>query len=620
MSSPSFRQQASNVFKLLTQNWRPLLLTDLSFKALGVLLFAPTVAFSFRTLLAFSGREVLADEDIAEFMLGPAGLITLVAVATLAVGIVALEQTTLLAVLAESASNNSPSVVSSLSFAASKLPTVLRLTGRMVTLGLLWAAPFLTIAGITYWFLLTDFDINYYLAHRPPKFIAAIVIGAILGICLTLVMLRLASSWLFSLPIAIFENASPKEAISTSQQRSNGNKLGIVIWIATWFLVGSISTSLLSSAVLLVGRTVVPQMSATLWLLALGIGLFSSLIFLLQMLCSVLSTTSFAAILFETYHDWGAEGRRREDDSKHVAQASGSLRITRTQLLGILVVGGIAAVVIGYNAIDSIAPEDDVQITAHRGASADAPENTMAAFRKAIDDRTDWIELDVQEDANGEVIVAHDSDFKRIAGNPLKVWDSNLTLLADVDIGSSFSPEFASERVPTLKQVLEECKGKAKVNIELKYYGHDVALEEKVINIVEDQEMEDDIVIMSLSLPGLQKVKSMRPNWTCGLLTAVKVGDLTRIQAADFFAVNGNLATRKFIRAVHQNDKKVYAWTINDASLMSEMIGRGVDNIITDRPGLAKSVIQQRAELGGPERLALGLSELFGVQHKVFDQ
>ncbi len=82
----------------------------------------------------------------------------------------------------------------------------------------------------------------------------------------------------------------------------------------------------------------------------------------------------------------------------------------------------------------------------------------MAAVQKAIEEDADWVEIDVQETADGEVVVVHDSDFMKLAGNPLKIWDATMADLKDIDIGSRFASEFADQRVPTLSQVLETAR------------------------------------------------------------------------------------------------------------------------------------------------------------------
>lgn len=158
--------------------------------------------------------------------------------------------------------------------------------------------------------------------------------------------------------------------------------------------------------------------------------------------------------------------------------------------------------------------------------------------------------------------------------------------------------------MPNLEEVLEIARGKVRVDIELKYYGHDEQLEERVVSIVEDTDMVPEVVIMSLSQAAIREVRTLRPSWTIGLLTATALGDLTRVDA-DFLAVYTGMATSRFVRAAHRVGKDVYVWTVNDPVHMSRMIGRGVDGIITDEPALAKRVLAERAELSSLERLLL---------------
>ena len=263
--------------------------------------------------------------------------------------------------------------------------------------------------------------------------------------------------------------------------------------------------------------------------------------------------------------------------------------------------------------------EDNVQIMAHRGASSTAPENTLAAIQHAIEAGANWIEIDVQETADGEVVVFHDSDFMRQAGNRLKVWDARLEDLQQIDIGSWFASEFSAERVPTLAEVLTACKGKIKVNIELKYYGHDQQLEQRVADIVDQHGMASQIMVMSLKRKGVAKMKAIRPDWKVGLLLSVATGNLKKLDA-DFLAINARFATPLFIQNAHENQKALYVWTVNDATTMSTMISRGVDGILTDKPALARSVLRERDEMSTPERLLLEFSTLLGIPPSIAPQ
>jgi glycerophosphoryl diester phosphodiesterase len=270
-------------------------------------------------------------------------------------------------------------------------------------------------------------------------------------------------------------------------------------------------------------------------------------------------------------------------------------------------VAGIAV----YITMHRLNLDDHTMIIAHRGASADAPENTLAALELAIKEGADWVEIDVQETREGEVVVIHDSDLKKIGGSGLKVFEASLAELQSVDIGSWKDPSFSDQRVPTLQQVLALCKNRIKIVIELKYYGQEKRLEERVADLVETAGMQDQIVVMSLSYAGIQKMKSIRPQWMVGLLASVAIGNITRLEA-DFFAINANFANRAFIRQMHRRNLKVMVWTVNDPISMSAMISKGVDGIITDKPGLASTVRKERLELGMHERIMIQLASFIG--------
>jgi glycerophosphoryl diester phosphodiesterase len=257
--------------------------------------------------------------------------------------------------------------------------------------------------------------------------------------------------------------------------------------------------------------------------------------------------------------------------------------------------------------------DDEIQVIAHRGAAGARPENTMAAFDLAIEDKATWVELDVQESADGEIIVMHDSDYMKIAGTDLKVWDATTDGLADIDIGSWFDPEFASERTPLLRDVLELAKDSGSgILIELKYYGHDEMLEQRVAEVVEETGMTDQVRAMSLKYDAVRKMKALRPGWTVGLLATATVGDLTALET-DFLAVNMATASLRLVRDARAAGKEVYVWTVNDPLSMSRMASLGVSGLITDEPALARQVLEQRAELGAAERLVLALGSKLGL-------
>jgi glycerophosphoryl diester phosphodiesterase len=280
-------------------------------------------------------------------------------------------------------------------------------------------------------------------------------------------------------------------------------------------------------------------------------------------------------------------------------------------LVGCLVLG-VFGLIAGAAALDRIQTSDDVKIIAHRGAAGTRPENTLASVRKAIEDKADWIEIDVQETADGEVVVIHDSDFMKLSGRGLKIWDATLSDLARIDVGSWFDPAYAAERTPTLAQVLDIARDRAKVLVELKYYGHDVDLEARTARVIEQAGMADQVAIMSLKYPAILKMREIRPDWRTGVLAATAVGNITRLDG-DFVAVNVHQVGPRLLSAAKAAGKDVYAWTVNDPLEMSAMMSLGVDGIITDEPALARQVLIERASMSSPERLLLLVAERLGL-------
>jgi glycerophosphoryl diester phosphodiesterase len=187
--------------------------------------------------------------------------------------------------------------------------------------------------------------------------------------------------------------------------------------------------------------------------------------------------------------------------------------------------------------------------------------------------------------------------------------------IAGIDIGSAFDPAYADQRAPLLRDVLAAAKDRAKVIIELKYYGHDFDLENRVIALVEDAGMSAEIATMSLHYPAVLKMLELRPDWRTGVLAATAVGDLTGLRG-DFLAVNTGQVSAGLVSRASDAGKDVYAWTVNDPATMARMISIGVDGLITDDPALARRVIDYYATLSTPERIALTLADRIGL---VFD-
>ena len=593
--------------------WKELFLTDIVYKVIAFVVLVPLVGLLLRIALAASGTQVLADQDILYFLLSPIGWGTLVVVGGAWIAIVALEQAALMTIVAAASQDRRTSVRQALLQTIPLTWPVLQVTGRLVAIALITAAPFLLAIGGVYLALLGEYDINYYLTEKPPAFWIAVALAGCIGTVLVVALLRVLLPAIYALPLLLFEGTEPKKTLATSRERTTGRLRFLAMWIVVWAVAFAALSVVGSSLVGLLGSLVLPAFSHSIWLALVGVGLLLILWSVVNLAVTLLGASTFAVLLVNLYRQMAGTDRPALPCAGQTETGSFSL-LGWSRLSVVLLSGGalVVAAVVGILALRSVQTEDHTEITAHRGASVAAPENSLASVKQAIADKSDWVEIDVQESSDGVVFVAHDEDLKKAAGVGLMIWDSTAEELRKVDIGSKVSPEFAGEPVPTLEEVLLACKGKVGVNIELKYYGHDQNLEQRVIELVEKHGMEDDVLIMSLKYDGIQKVRKLRPNWTIGLLSAVAVGDLTEVDA-DFLAVNTGISTRRFIRLARKRGKDVHVWTVDDPITMSTMISRGAKSLITNDPALAREVLRQRAELGSLERLLLELAILFGT-------
>lgn len=234
----------------------------------------------------------------------------------------------------------------------------------------------------------------------------------------------------------------------------------------------------------------------------------------------------------------------------------------------------------------------NILVIAHRGASGYAPENTLASMKKAIEMKADMSELDVQETADGKMIILHDGSLKRTTGVDKNIWETNYADLKGLDAGSWFSEEYKGESIPTLQEVIDLVKGKMKLNIELKTNKHEKKLAERTLKIVEDNNFLDQVVFTSFKFAEADKVKELNPKAKVGYLFSKLPKDVDVFTAnIDVLSAKYKLVDAEFVKKAKANGKEVVVWTVNKPEDMKRMIELGVDAIITNYPDILRKII-----------------------------
>ncbi len=244
--------------------------------------------------------------------------------------------------------------------------------------------------------------------------------------------------------------------------------------------------------------------------------------------------------------------------------------------------------------VQAAGKDTPVIVVAHRAGAKVAPENTVAALEQAIRDRVPIAEIDVQQLADGTLIVMHDSNLKRTAGEDICVWDADADLLGTLEVGSTFSAAYRGEQVPTLEDMLACAKDRITLMIELKYTGQELELEESVLALLQRYDMVDECIIGSMNKGILQRVKELEP----GISTVYIAHDLGEddydLDYADSYSIEGKNLTTDMVDAIHYQGKSVYGWTANSSGAMSRIVNCGADGVITDDVRLLQTFLRER--------------------------
>ena len=245
-------------------------------------------------------------------------------------------------------------------------------------------------------------------------------------------------------------------------------------------------------------------------------------------------------------------------------------------------------------------------VCGHRGASGDAPENTMAAFHKALAVGADWIEFDVQLSADGKVIVLHDDTLQRTTNlrQPLRPVEFSLAELKKLEAGSWFSPAFAGEHIPTLDEVLEEFQGRLGMNIEIKSrpgFEADNGIERKVAEVLVRHHLFEieQVLVSSFDAGRLAALHALDERLPLGALYSPKelpLGfdpfHLLQLTGARALHPPFKVVDEMLIARAKKAGVLVNTWTVNELPDMQRMVDLGLDMLITNYPAQLRELLE----------------------------
>ena len=239
------------------------------------------------------------------------------------------------------------------------------------------------------------------------------------------------------------------------------------------------------------------------------------------------------------------------------------------------------------------------RIWAHRGASAYAPENTLAAFRQAAAMNADGIELDVQKTKDGKLVVIHDETVDRVSTASGWVKDFTYEKLKQINVNQHF-PQFGPQSVPTLEEVYELLKPtNLTVNVELKtgvvFYQE---IEEQVLHLTQQMGMQDRVIYSSFNHYSIRKIRQLKPDAVTGMLYQDGIMEAAKyasriVQADALHPAIYNVQYPDFFEECRRYGLKVHVWTVNEEPYMRLLCENGADAIITNDPKLGRAVADE---------------------------
>lgn len=607
LSSVAIARQVARDFRLA---WRELLIFDVAFQLLRAWIIAPLIALLLTFVLFRAGHVAVSNQDIVGFLKTPRGGLYAALLIITAGVLFLLEHAGMLAVAAAvhlHQPTHRPTVRQRMHSVLASVWRIGQLGTVKIVLLLVTISPLVVLALIVYFTLLTQYDLYYYWSVRPPVFWLAVGIGIVLFLTMAALATSLLVRWSLALPIALFEGQSAAAALAASGRRVRGVAWPIARLLLGWCL-GMLAFEVLAGAAFrYLAGAVLSRFGNSLPVLGAC----------LVVQATLLATVSFvlaaglALIVHRLYLLRGPQTELFPASQPGATERAATPFWIRVCSWGAAALVALSPMTMWGVVANEASQRSAVLITAHRGYAKRAPENTLAALQKAIDIGADYAEIDVHQTADGVVVLLHDRDLQRVAGDSRRLDQLTFAEVHQLDVGSWFSAEFANERVPTLEEAIALCRGKIRLNIELKDFGPAEGLAGAVADVVREQGFESECIVTSLSNEALVALRRHHPEVHVGIIVGQSVGDVNQLDV-DALSVRADHLSDKMIRTAHEQDRQVMVWGISGEQQMMQQLRRGVDNLITSDVELGLQVRDRWRDLSDHERLVIAYRLLLG--------
>lgn len=578
------KQLIKNSFDISLKNWPVLLAFNMVYKMFSYSFLYSITSELLELILKTAGVSYLSAENLFLILRSPISVLLCLGIVFVTVLSVFFEIVALYVYCEAGWNQRRISIVQMLRQTLVHCRKIFHLQNGLLFLGFILTTILSVLPFSPYllqWLGIPEFVMDF-IKHNRLLFVGFLVIVVIANIICFL--------FLFFLPNTLFQNQSMKDAWKDGLTLLKKKKIASILRVLVSFVVfGFVVILFLGLSILgLVSYTKYVEIPAE-WAETF-IRYFYRAVPAAAFVVNSLSTIWLIATLISLYHQYW------KDDRPSYAVLDKRKPLFLLKQAAAIAFAVIAVLIFSESELGgSFVNETHTrpQIVAHRGGAAFAPENTMAALEHAIAMKLDMVEIDVQQLRDGELVLLHDDNFKRTAGENRKVWEVGYDEVKSYDAGSWFSPEFSGEPVPKLDDFLNRARNNIRVMIELKSTGHETNLVEGVIALVEKYEMLDQCNIGSMNLELLKEVKAINPDMETVYITPLIYSTQYDIDFIDAFSVETTMLTREMVVNMHWQGKEVYGWTANSKETIEKNIRCQVNGIVTDNPELVNHYVMQ---------------------------
>ncbi|MBE6062952.1 MAG: hypothetical protein E7207_05190 [Clostridium butyricum] len=601
---------AKSTYSNIRYNFKAVICFEMCYKILVSFLFIPINYFIVNKFMKVEGIFALTNKEFLKFATTPVGVISTMVLMLISFLVIFIEISVLTYVAHKSHKGEKVTLIEGIFNSFSVIPRTLGFSMVPLFLIIVVIGPLIGVGFCSS--LIRKLTIPPFVTLELYKTMEGKIAYGIFIFVILILLFR----WVLAIPELIIENKKAKECLKNSKKFYRRNKLTLFVYMSIWTFINTSIFQVLAT-VFNIQETFFGKLLGRQSGNFLIVGAILLIVFYeLYVLVAITMMPIFISFLVELFY------RIRGNNVEERKFATGDDYSTNLLYKFSKKLGGaylqISIIVfvtfIGIKGVDIIWNRTipvDTQITAHRGSTRIAPENSISAIREAISEKADFAEIDVQTTKDNIPVLFHDINLKRIDGTNREIKNLDYEQVSKVDNGSYFNKEFAGEKIPTLESVLQEAKGKIKLNIELKPMKKNDTVAKETLYLIEKYNMENQVVITCMDYDVLQEAKAYNPLIKYGYIIVMSVGEINSIDA-DFISIESSLVKHGLVSKLHNMNKEIHVWTINDEDTAEEMMSLGVDNIITDNVGLVKKQ-KEVMEWGERDYLQFYLESILNV-------